>query len=248
MSVNGDPKTIVLGHGLWMTRNSRCGRSAFNEAFRSWIVAATMLPCIVSAQSNPTAQSKWPDLELVNTHARNIWVDDVGSGFRTDVQSIDLSLGGYYGFAKCGSHEAHHMALASLSYGNMLGRARGEDHWYHGNWEFQLELFGGAQFNPDRAWIVGLTPHLRYNFATGTRLIPFVDFGAGITGTGIGSPDLGSKFQFNEQGGVGANWFIKRDIAVTLSTFFMHVSNAGIRKPNCGLNGVKGLIGLTVFF
>ena len=76
-------------------------------AFRSWIIAATMLPCIVSAQSNPAAESKWPDFELVNTHAKNIWVDDVGSGFRSDTESINLSLGGLYGFAKCGSHEAH---------------------------------------------------------------------------------------------------------------------------------------------
>ncbi len=140
------------------------------------------------------------------------------------------------------------MALASLSYGTMLGRARGEGRWYHGNWEFQIELFGGAQFDPEVDWIVGLTPHIRYNCATGTCLIPFVDLGGGITGTGIGAPDLGSKFQFNEQGGVGVHWFIKRDIAMTFSAFYMHVSNAGIRQPNCGLNGVKGAIGLTFFF
>jgi len=217
-------------------------------ALRSWIIAATMLPCIVSAQSNPTAEPKWPDFELVNTPAKSIWVDDVGSGFRSDVQSIGFSLGGYHGFAKCGSHEAHHMALTSFSYGSMLGPARGKNHWYHGNWEIQIELFGGAQVDPDLDWIVGLTPHVRYNFATGTSLIPFVDFGAGITGTGIGSPDLGSTFQFNEQAGVGAHWFVKRDVAMTFSALYMHISNAGISKPNCGVNGVKFAIGLTFFF
>lgn len=66
------------------------------------------------------------------------------------------------------------MGLASVSYGSILGPARGEGHWYHGNWEFQLELFAGAQFNQGQNWIVGLTPHVRYGFATGTCLIPFV--------------------------------------------------------------------------
>jgi len=37
-------------------------------------------------------------------------------------------------------------------------------------------------------WVVGLTPHLRYNFATGTRWIPFVDGGAGVTATASALP------------------------------------------------------------
>jgi hypothetical protein len=218
------------------------------QAFRGWLLAVAMLPCVIRAQSNPTPDPQRPDLKPLNPHAKNIWVEGVGSGFRADVQSIDLSLGGYFGLAKCGSHEAHHMTLISSSYNHMLGTVQGADHWYRGNWGFRIELFGGAQFNPDVDWIMGLTPHLRYTFATGTRWIPFVDFGAGITGTGIGAPDLGSRFQFNEQAGVGIHWFVKNDIAVTFETLYMHISNAGISKPNCGVNGVKGLIGLTYFF
>lgn len=211
-------------------------------------MAMTKLPCSLNAQSNPPPGSEWPPLATLEAHAPDVWIGDVGSGFRADVQSVSLCVGGLYGFAKFGGREAHHLALTSVSYGRMLGPLQGQSWWFRGNWEFQIELFGGAQFRPDVEWIAGITPHLRYNFATGTRLTPFVDFGAGLTGTGIGTPDLGSRFQFNEQAGLGAHWFLTRSTAITLEVFYMHLSNAGIKEPNCGVNGVKGLIGLTFFF
>jgi hypothetical protein len=129
-----------------------------------------------------------------------------------------------------------------------MGRTRGIGHWYRGNWELRAELFGGSQFSPASEWLVGLTPHLRYNFATGTRLIPFADFGAGVTGTGIALPDLSTRFEFNEQGAVGAHWFLGNHFALTVEARGIHVSNAGIRQPNNGVNSVIGMIGFTRFF
>jgi hypothetical protein len=78
----------------------------------------------------------------------------------------------------------------------MWGGVKGKDHWYRGNWEVRGELFGGAQFSPENDWLVGLTPHLRYNFATGTRWIPFIDAGSGVMATSIGLPDLSGTLQF----------------------------------------------------
>ncbi len=130
----------------------------------------------------------------------------------------------------------------------MLGHVWGEDHWYRGNLEFRLELFTGAQFFPRSEWLVGLTPHLRYNFATGTRWIPFLDGGAGVTATGIGPPDLSGTFEFNLQAGGGLQWFLKENVALSLETRYVHWSCAGISKPNLGLNGVIGLLGITLFF
>jgi lipid A 3-O-deacylase len=176
------------------------------------------------------------------------WQSSPGSGFRAGAQSFSLLAGANYGIGGFGSHEAHHLALASLSYGRMLTRVVGEDRWWQGNLELRLELFGGAQFSPDTDWIVGLTPYLRYNFATGSRLIPFIGAGAGLTATGIGEPDLGGVFQFNEQGGAGLHWLLKNDLALTIEARYIHVSNAGIDEPNRGLNGVIGLIGVTRFF
>jgi opacity protein-like surface antigen len=130
----------------------------------------------------------------------------------------------------------------------MLGRVWGEGHWYRGNAELRGELFTGAQFSPDSEWFVGLTSHLRYSFATGTRWIPFADAGAGVTATGIGAPDLSGTFEFNLQAGGGLHWFLRDHVALTAEARYVHWSCADIHKPNLGLNGVAGLLGLTYFF
>jgi hypothetical protein len=147
-----------------------------------------------------------------------------------------------------GSKQAHDLAQFSLSYGHMLSPVLGEGRWYRGNFEFRLELFTGAQFSPSSEWFVGLTPHVRYNFATGSRWVPFVDAGCGVTATSIDRPDLSGTFEFNLQFGVGVQWFVRDNLALTLEAKYIHWSCAGITKPNEGLNGVSGLLGLTWYF
>ncbi|MGH7967284.1 MAG: acyloxyacyl hydrolase [Limisphaerales bacterium] len=197
-----------------------------------------------SAATN-TISSLAPGLESVST---GIWQAGVGEGFRSSVQSLTLEAGGTGGVAAFGSRQAHDLALISLTYGHMLGPVQGDGHWYRGNWEIRAELFTGAQFSPNKEWLVGLTPHLRYNFATGTRWVPFADIGAGVTATGIGPPDLSGTFEFNLQGGGGVQWFLSERIALSAEVRYVHWSCAGIHQPNLGLNGVTGLLGVSWFF
>jgi lipid A 3-O-deacylase len=194
--------------------------------------------------TNSTAHA----LPTFDSEQSGIWEKGVGEGFRSSTQSLGVTGGATRGVEVLGSRQAHDLALASLSYGHMLGNVRGEGHWYRGNAEFRVELFGGAQFSPNDEWLVGLTPHLRYHFATGTRWIPFVDVGAGVTATGIGAPDLSGTFEFNLQGGGGIQWFLTDKVALSLETRYVHLSCAGIHRPNLGLNTVAGLLGITLFF
>jgi lipid A 3-O-deacylase len=187
------------------------------------------------------------DLSL-ETPASSIWRAGIGEGFGPCARSITLSAGATYGLADFGSLQKHDLALASVTYGHMLGCVWADNTCFRGNWEFRLELFAGAQFSPSTEWIVGLTPHLRYNFATGTRWVPFIDAGAGVTGTGIGDPDLRTTFEFNVQGGAGVQWFIANNVSINLEARYLHMSNAGIKEPNLGLNGITGLIGISYFF
>jgi|SRR5215472_9033910 len=184
----------------------------------------------------------------VGIQTNGIWRGAMGEGFQRGAQSLSVQFGAAAGLAAFGSDQAHDLALASISYGRILGPLHGEDHWFRGNIEARLELFGGAQFSPDRAWLVGLSPHLRYIFATGTRWMPFLDGGLGVTATSIGPPDLGSVFEFNLQGGGGCHWFLRNDLALTLEARYLHMSCAGISRPNQGLNSVMGMLGLTWFF
>ncbi len=178
----------------------------------------------------------------------NIWEEGVGEGFRSTTRDIGLSAGASYGIAAFGSIESHDLGLVSLSYGHMLGHTSGQGHWYRGNLEFRLELITAAQFSPHREWLVGLTSHLRYNFATGTRWIPFFDAGIGVTATSIGHPDLSGYFEFNLQVGPGIQWFLKDKVAITLEARYLHLSSAGISKPNLGVNCVAGMLGLAFYF
>ena len=167
---------------------------------------------------------------------KSIWEKGVGEGFSPRAQSFTVSAGANYGIAMLGGKEQHHLALISLVYGHMLDP------------EVRLELFGGAQFSPSTESLIGLTPHLRYNFATGSAWIPFFDLGAGVTATTIGPPDLSGTFEFNLQAATGVQWFLKENMSLNLEVRYLHVSCAGIHHPNLGLNGVTGLLGVTFFF
>lgn len=170
--------------------------------------------------------------EATSSAMQSIWDSGTGNGFRAGVQSVGLTVGTTYGILILGGEERHHLALTSASYGRMFGRTIGRDRWYNGNIEMRAEVFSGAQFNSVTRGIVGLTPHIRYHFATGTRLIPYCDVGAGITMTEIRGLDLGGVFQFNLQAISGANYFIKDNLSLNVAVQYLHISSSGIYKPN----------------
>lgn len=181
----------------------------------------------------------------------SVWQNGVGNGFLRSAQDFTLEAGVAAGMASFGSHQAHDLAIQSASYGRMLSGVIGADHWYRGNVEARLELFGGMQFRPEvdtDGWFVGLTPHLRYNFATGTRWVPFVDAGAGVTAMGIGPPDVSGTFEFNLQAAAGVHCFLLDNLALTTDIRYYHYSCAGIHQPNSGINNVAFMLGVTWFF
>lgn len=165
-------------------------------------------------------------------------------GFHRGSRTLTIAAGGHYGLATLGSFLEHHMALVSASYGYMLEPVL-QDSVLRGNCEIRGELFGGWQFSPEDEWLVGLTPHLRYNFDTRSRWIPFFDMGAGVTATTIQRPDLSGYFQFNLQVGAGTHYLLSPSLALTAEARFLHLSCAGINLPNRGVNGVAGLLGVT---
>jgi len=246
MNIHIVSNTWMASHGL---SKSVLPILLFLGAFATW---AQNLPSpkapppdqSISFSTNDTSQSKL----MFNPTPGGIWENDVGEGFKSAVQSISFSTGAGYGLKIFGGRQNHDLALASLSYGYMLGSVEGEGHWYRGNWEFRGELFGGEQFSPRNDWLVGLTPHLRYNFATGTRWIPYVDGGAGVTATSIGPPDLSHTFEFNLQAAAGVQWFLKDNLALTIEARYLHLSCASMYSPNLGLNNLNGMLGISWFF
>jgi len=228
---------------------SRLSRRVTYTALLACLLAP---PLVASADESDAAgmhlitDKHGPELKL--KPETGIWQDGVGNGFNFGSHSLSLSSGAGYGVRILGSKQSHDMWLSSLSYGYTLSDVRGDGHWYKGNWELRGELWGGIQFDPSNEWVIGLTPHLRYNFATGTPLVPYVDLGAGVSATSIREPDLGQTFEFNLQAAGGVHWFISANLSLDLEARFLHLSDAGSTVPNLGANTVSGLLGISWFF
>ncbi|MDB6124287.1 MAG: putative exported protein [Pedosphaera sp.] len=219
------------------------------QCFAVPVLTLVMMPDRVNAQGDDLQEPADHGGRLrMEEPGLSIWQNGVGNGFRAGTESIGLGLEANYGISMFGGRESHRLALASLSYGYVLDSVHGKDHWYRGNWELRGELFSGAEYSPKKEWLVGLTPHLRHEFSIGTRCVPFVDIGAGVTATSIGPPDLSGTFEFNLQACVGTHWFIEENVALTMEVRYLHMSCAGLHDPNLGLNGVTGMAGLTFFF
>ena len=108
--------------------------------------------------------------------------------------------------------------------------------WNSGNWELLLEAFLGEQTSPGSAALVGITPVFRYNFATGTSWVPYVEAGAGATYSEIREGDLSTDFEFNVLWGVGARIYTSPRSSFNFGYRWLHVSNLGFSKPNKGVD------------
>jgi hypothetical protein len=178
----------------------------------------------------------------------SVWEGDVGDGFRKHATEAGLNAGGGVGMRAFGGEKHHALVLGDLHVGTMLSGLFGKDHCWSGNFELLGQLFGGKQIKPNNAYVVGLAPLLRYNFATGTRFVPFVGGGAGVSLTDIRKPDLSTDFEFNLQVGGGVRCFFKPNFSATLEARLLHLSNAGIDSPNDGVNTMMLFLGADWYF
>ena len=232
---------------IWFQR-ARWGKIVFVIATS---FASTAWPQELNPQLEAPAENETPHLTL-DKPPTSVWTNGIGSGFRKDTIQAGFSAGAGFstGFTThlIGGTESHQIALGTLQAGWIFTDPVAESHWWRGNWELLGSAFGGEQFYKHDAYLTGLTAALRYNFATGTRLIPFFGGGGGPSYTDIGPPDLGSRFEFNLNADLGFHWFFREDLAATAQYRWLHLSNAGIQSPNQGVNCNFVLVGLNWFF
>jgi hypothetical protein len=124
----------------------------------------------------------------------------------------------------------------------------GGDAWYRGNIEWLFE--GAFLYNtePRSGWAAGAGSTLRYNFLTHARLVPFLDANFGLIGLDFDLPGQSDGLNFNVGFGIGAHWFVRSDVSLTTELRWQHISNAGINRPNFGVNDMLLLIGVSRFF
>jgi len=246
--INSEMETQSGGcraHGKW-TRAKR--KKARADWTRGKVTSVMLGILMIIGLSVEWAYSDEPGLKP-SPSPETIWVDGIGSGFRKGLFQTGGTVGAGFGTRNIfGTKLIHDLALASVNLGWVFTDVMATDKWYRGNFELLVELFSGGQFKPNDRYFVGLTPLIRYNLATGSRWVLFVDGGAGVSSTDIDGVDLTGNFQFNIQAGAGAHYFLSNRTALTVQYRWLHFSNAGIQEPNHGTNTQMFHLGVSWFF
>jgi lipid A 3-O-deacylase PagL len=86
-----------------------------------------------------------------------------------------------------------------------------------------------------------------YRYDTGGPLVPFLDGGEGIVLTTLDRLDIGGPFEFSSQAGGGLYYFFSPETAVAFDFRIRHISNAGIKDQNSGLNTYFFTVSLSRF-
>jgi len=77
---------------------------------------------------------------------------------------------------------------------------------------------------------------------------PYFKGGVGLVYITQHTIEQGSQFNFNEYLGLGMHYFFKKNLALTVEYRYRHLSNAGIDKPNSGINTNYGICGVSYLF
>lgn len=101
---------------------------------------------------------------------------------------------------------------------------------------------------PENGIAAGIDLMYRYHFTRNRSFSPFIELGAGVNYVGLDVRELTGNFQFSLQGGVGVRSKISDHGDVVVSLRWHHLSNAGTRYPNIGLNESFILVGYSQYF
>jgi hypothetical protein len=114
---------------------------------------------------------------------------------------------------------------------------------------FQLEGFYNSAFEPDWSMEIGTAFAFKAGLAPEDwKFQPYLKIGAGIMYENLHTPEQATGFNFHEFGGFGMHYFIKKNLALTVEGRIRHMSNAGIRDPNHGINSYSGMAGILYNF
>lgn len=150
-----------------------------------------------------------------------------------------------------GNIEDRQLLLVALRYGRVLAA------WESVSLQYTLDIFPAAVvFEPDHfrsgsstIYGAGLSPFgFKLNFLPQSWIQPFIDASVGFLyfQRDIPVPDS-SRFNFTPEAGLGVQFFLAPNYALTLGYKFHHISNAGISQNNPGMNSHVIYAGFSFF-
>jgi len=115
--------------------------------------------------------------------------------------------------------------------------------------QFQIEPFLTSIARPRSNVEAGIGFALKIGLLPQTSKIqPYLKGGVGFDYMSLHTWEQSTQFNFIEYGGGGIHYFFQKNLALTLEWRRRHLSNAGMRKPNHGINTDFALAGLTYNF
>jgi hypothetical protein len=122
--------------------------------------------------------------------------------------------------------------------------------WYRGQIVLGAEVVYIQFQRPELTHGVGFTPKIKYLFAGIHSVRPYVEFAGGPFYTDLAGriPEESSRFNFFLTGGVGLSWFVTSRMSLNTGYRFEHISNAGTRYPNVGVNSNLPYGGFSFYF
>jgi lipid A 3-O-deacylase len=133
-------------------------------------------------------------------------------------------------------------------YGWILTEAHGPS-FLRGRFEYAVEvvpLFVVVQ-STNMAYGFGVNPFaLKWNFASHGSAVPYLDMGGGALFTNVKVPEGTSHVNFTPSGALGVH-FLRGKYNWSAEVRYMHISNAGISRPNPGINTIQVRLGFGRF-
>jgi len=115
--------------------------------------------------------------------------------------------------------------------------------------QFELEPFANFVSYPDAGAEIGNSFLLKVGILPETAKIqPYAKLGIGMLYTSEHTREQATQFNFISSFGCGAHYFFRKNTAFTLEGRFRHLSNAGIKHPNNGINTYFVLAGIAYQF
>lgn len=195
------------------------------------------------AQSGTTAQSG------SGAQSGSTVIDDVFPQYPLNSKPWDFGVWFGGGFSVPGGTKD----TQAINAGGRIGKILTGDYgagFLRGNFEWSADVIPlyyivqpgknayGAGFNP---------VNLKWNFISAKRLVPYLELGGGVLFTNTEVPAITSTTNFLTHAALGFHIFTSDKRAITFTTRYEHISNAGLATPNPGVNTVQFTFGLNWF-
>lgn len=125
--------------------------------------------------------------------------------------------------------------------------------FYRGTLSWMTEVGVAEAYHPSSGYVFGFSPlMLEYKFVQpNAKIIPYLFTGAGFAYTDWNEKpfqrEIATNFEFLLHAGAGVEFYKTKHGALSLNYRFFHISNAGIKFPNIGINANLFTLGYSFF-